>query len=127
MRKPTICICETKGADQLRSHCEADQRLFFATRIVQFLYFLNPKFPACSHLLCLYRTVCVRHVRNPHCWFSHKTAHMLYSFSMCTGDNIKKALRMLPCQDCSVFNSPDDNSHNILSNYYMLYSLSVCS
>ena len=26
----------------------------FATRIVQFLYFLNPKFPASSHLLCLY-------------------------------------------------------------------------
>ena len=24
-----ICICETKGADQLRRHCEADQRLGF--------------------------------------------------------------------------------------------------
>ena len=31
----------------------------FATRIVQFFYFLNPKFPACSHLLCLYSLVCV--------------------------------------------------------------------
>ena len=29
MRKPRICICETKGADQLRSNCEADQRLCF--------------------------------------------------------------------------------------------------
>ena len=29
MRKPTICICENKDADQLRSHCEADQRLCF--------------------------------------------------------------------------------------------------
>ena len=29
MGKPTICICETKGADQLRSNCEADQRLCF--------------------------------------------------------------------------------------------------
>ena len=29
MGKPTICICETKGADQLRSYCEADQRLCF--------------------------------------------------------------------------------------------------
>ena len=29
MRKPTICICETKGADQLRSNCEADQCLCF--------------------------------------------------------------------------------------------------
>ena len=29
MRKQTICICENKGADQLRSNCEADQRLCF--------------------------------------------------------------------------------------------------
>ena len=29
MRKPTICLCENKGADQLRSNCEADQRLYF--------------------------------------------------------------------------------------------------
>ena len=28
MRKPTICIYKTKGADQLRRKCEADQRLF---------------------------------------------------------------------------------------------------
>ena len=27
MGKPTICIGENKGADQLRSNCEADQRL----------------------------------------------------------------------------------------------------
>ena len=29
MGKPTICIDENKGADQLRSNCEADQRLCF--------------------------------------------------------------------------------------------------
>ena len=29
MRKPKICICETKGADQLCSNCTADQRLCF--------------------------------------------------------------------------------------------------
>ena len=29
MRKPTICICENKGAVRLRSNCEADQRLCF--------------------------------------------------------------------------------------------------
>ena len=27
MGKPTLCIGENKGADQLRSNCEADQRL----------------------------------------------------------------------------------------------------
>ena len=52
MGKPTICIGENKGADQLRSNCEADQRLcFFAIRIVQFLYFLNPKSLASNYLL----------------------------------------------------------------------------
>ena len=29
MRKPTFCIRENKDADQLRSYCEADQRLCF--------------------------------------------------------------------------------------------------
>ena len=29
MGKPTICIGENKGADQLRSNCEAVQRLCF--------------------------------------------------------------------------------------------------
>ena len=29
MKKPTICIGENKGADHLRSNCEADQRLCF--------------------------------------------------------------------------------------------------
>ena len=27
--EPTICICENKGADQLRGNCEADQHLCF--------------------------------------------------------------------------------------------------
>ena len=29
MRKPALCICENKGADQLRGNREADQRLCF--------------------------------------------------------------------------------------------------
>ena len=29
MGKPTICLGENKGADQLRSNCEADQHLCF--------------------------------------------------------------------------------------------------
>ena len=29
MRKPDFCLGENKGTDQLRSHCEADQRLCF--------------------------------------------------------------------------------------------------
>ena len=37
----------------------------FATRIVQSLYFLNPKFQASSHLLWLYSLVCVRPGQKP--------------------------------------------------------------
>ena len=43
MRKPTICVGENKGADQLIS------AFVFATRIVPSLYFLNPKFPASNY------------------------------------------------------------------------------
>ena len=39
MGKLTICIGENK---------DADQRLCFATQIVQFLFYLNPKFQASS-------------------------------------------------------------------------------
>ena len=65
MRKPTICIGENKAADQLRGNREADQRLFFATWIVQFLFYLNPKFQASSSFLSLYRPVCVGPGLNP--------------------------------------------------------------
>ena len=54
------------------SNCEADQR--FSLR--QFLYFLNPKFPASSHLLCLYSAVCAVPIRKPNCWFTHDAAHI---------------------------------------------------
>ena len=70
MKKPTICIGENKGADQLIS------AFVFATRIVQFLFYLNPKFQASSSCLCLYSSVCVGPVRKPHSWFSHEVAHI---------------------------------------------------
>ena len=40
VRKPDFCLREDKGADQLRSDCEADSAFVFATRIhvVQILY-----------------------------------------------------------------------------------------
>ena len=79
MGKPTICIGENKDADQLRGNREAD----FATRIVQFLFYLNPKFEASSSFLCLYRPVCVGPVQKPHCWFSHEAAYTLPKHYTC--------------------------------------------
>ena len=78
MGKPTICIGENKDADQLRGNREADHAFVFATRIVQFLFYLNPKFQASSSFLCLCRPVCVGPVRKPHCWFSHEAALLLF-------------------------------------------------
>ena len=65
MRRPAFCICENKDADQLRGNREADRRLVFATRIVQSLYFLDPKFQASSRILWLYNPVCVGPGRKP--------------------------------------------------------------
>ena len=49
----------------------------FATWIVQYLYFLNTKFQASSHLQWLYSLVWVRPGQKPHCWFFHVSAQML--------------------------------------------------
>ena len=63
MGKPTICICENKDADQLRGNREADHRelisaFIFATRIVQFLFYLNPKFQASSSSVLVQAGLC---------------------------------------------------------------------
>ena len=76
MRKPDFCQGENKGTDQLRSNCEADQRLVFATQIVQFLVYLYPKFQASS--LRLYRPVCVRTGRKPRRPFFLRHGLMFY-------------------------------------------------
>ena len=91
MRKPTFCICENKDADQLRFAVTAKliTAFVFATKIVQFLYFLNPKFQASSHLLWLYSPVCVRPGRKPERWFSQLlfecTAQTLIRLSLFPG------------------------------------------
>ena len=43
MGKPTIYIGENKGADQLRSNCEADQRLCFRYKDSAIPLLLNSK------------------------------------------------------------------------------------
>ena len=72
MGKPTICICENKGADQLRGNREADQRLCFRYSDST----IPPKFQASSSFLCLYRSVCGGPFPKPYCLFSHEAAHL---------------------------------------------------
>ena len=76
MGKPTICIGENKGGDQLHGNREADQRLCFRYSDSTIPSLLNSKFQASSLLLYLYRPVCVHPVRKPHFWFSHEAAHL---------------------------------------------------
>ena len=52
----------------------------FTTWIVQFLYFLNPKFLASYNLLRLNSPVCVGPGRIPNCWFSYDQAQLLKIF-----------------------------------------------
>ena len=83
MRKPFFfCICENKDADQLHSTAKLISAFVFATRIVQFLFYLNPKFQVSSHLLWLYLCT-VRFVSdlvgNPEDLFSHNEAHIVLS------------------------------------------------
>ena len=50
MGKPTICISENKGADQLRCNSEADQRLYFrySDSTISLLLKLLALFCACT-------------------------------------------------------------------------------
>ena len=71
-------VAKTKAQISFAVTAKLISAFVFATQIVQFLYFLHPKFPAStlSHLLCLYRAVCVGPVWKPNCWFSHDAPHM---------------------------------------------------
>ena len=61
MRKPTICLGENKGADQLRSNCEADQRLCFRHKNS----IIPPLLVFTSFMLSLHSLFCVRPGRKP--------------------------------------------------------------
>ena len=59
MRKPVFANAKTKSQISFAVTAKLISAFVFATRIVESLYFLHPKFQASSHLLWLYRPVCV--------------------------------------------------------------------
>ena len=79
MRKTAFCIWENKDADQLRSFCAADQHLCFHTKIVQSLYFLNPKFQTSYQYLWLKFVSDL--VGNPEDRFCHDAAYIRRAFN----------------------------------------------
>ena len=64
-RKPAFCICENKDADQLRGNREADQRICFRYTDTTIPLLSKSEFQASSHLLWLYRPVCLGPGRKP--------------------------------------------------------------
>ena len=68
MRKRLFANAKIKALISCAVNAQLISAFVFATQIVQSLYFLNPKFQASSHLLWLYRPVCVgpgRKLRRP--------------------------------------------------------------
>ena len=65
MRKPAFSYAKTKTQISFAVTAKLISAFVFTTRIVQSLYFLNPKFQASRHLLLLYSPVCVRPGRKP--------------------------------------------------------------
>ena len=68
---PLVCICENKGADQLRSNCAADQRLCFC--------YTDGKIPLLPKPLAIFCGCTAWFtsdlVGNPEDRFSHNEAH----------------------------------------------------
>ena len=99
-----------------RSAAKLISAFVVATRIVQFLYFLNPKFPVTSPLLCLYSTVCVGPVRKPHCWLSHEAARFALRVLLTFYDISQYTIYPAWClgEDCMA-SQVHTNSRNLVS------------
>ena len=65
MRKHAFAYAKTKTQINFAVTAKLISAFVFATRMVQSLCFLNPKFQASRHILWLYSQVCVGLVRKP--------------------------------------------------------------
>ena len=91
MRKPRFPYVKTKTQISFAVTAKLISAFVFATWIVQYLFFLNTKFPASSHLQWLYSLVSVRPDQNTNCWFSHAGAQLrIVGLKLCSF-NFEKA------------------------------------
>ena len=79
MGKPTICIGENKAQISFAVTAKLISAFVFATRMAQFLFYLNPKFEAFCSFLCLYSLICVRPFGNHIVGFP--TRQLVYLFN----------------------------------------------
>ena len=80
MRKTDFCLFENKGADQLHSKCEADQRLCFhymkSTIPLLLKSEISSSYPSASIHMRLHGPVCIGHGRKPEDQFYRVAAHL---------------------------------------------------
>ena len=84
MRKPAFACAKTKTQISCAVIVQLISAFVFTTRIVQSLYFLNPKFQASSHLLWL---ISLDLVGNPEDRFSHNEAQIMSCLSFSSPPN----------------------------------------
>ena len=87
VRKPDICICENKDADQLHGNREADQRLCFRYIDITIpllpIYQISGLYPSC---VVAQPGLCGTWSETPKTGFSHNEAHIFSSHSVPTTD-----------------------------------------
>ena len=77
MRKPAFSYAKTNMQISFAVTAKLISAFVFASRIVEFLYNLNPKFQASCYLLWLYSPVCVGSGRKPENRFSHNENQLI--------------------------------------------------
>ena len=107
VRKPAFCICEfakTKTRISFAVTAKLISAIFFATRIVQSLHYINPKFQASSHVLWLYSPVCVGAGQKPRRpVFSQRGSYMslvVRKPGFRVSDQVRHKLGCITTQDC---------------------------
>ena len=114
MRKPAFAYAKTKPQISFAVTAKLISAFAFATRIVQSLYFLNPKFQASSHLLWLYSLVCIGPGRKPRRpVFSERGSHVVIDVDMrelFCNSSVKDKLKKV-WYTVNFLNFYQDNSH----------------
>ena len=77
MRKPAFSYAKTKTQISFAVTAKLISAFVFASRIVEFLYYLNPKCHASCYRLWPYSPVCVGSGRNPEDRFSHNENQLI--------------------------------------------------
>ena len=121
MRKPAFAYVKTKTQISFAVTAKLISAFVFATWIVQYLYFLNPKFQASSYILWLHSPVCVGPGLKPRrpvfsqrgSYYRSRTRVFVNRFLICTNTGVMYQNHFLCCQPslyCTKWLSRSNNS-----------------